>query len=106
MSNKKKNAPIVERDLMVFPPAIPFHPKPKKKADDEKEDETKTVTFKVTVGRGEDETNAQKTEWSFRVFEDGGDAEDKVNGVSALRSWQKPCTSTHLTRSIQCFNKH
>ncbi len=78
MSNKKKNAPIVERDLMVFPPAIPFHPKPKKKADDEKEDETKTVTFKVTLGRGEDETNAQKTEWSFRVFEDGGDAEDYV----------------------------
>lgn len=63
---------------MVFPPAIPFHPKPKKKADDEKEDETKTVTFKVTLGRGEDETNAQKTEWSFRVFEDDGDAEEYV----------------------------
>jgi hypothetical protein len=44
MSNKKKNAPIIERDLMVFLPAIPFHSKPKKKADDEKEDETKTVS--------------------------------------------------------------
>ena len=79
-NNKKKaNDNIVERDLMVFPPAIPFHPKPKKKkADDEKEDDTKTVTFKVTIGRGDDATKAEKTEWSFRVFEDGGDAEDYV----------------------------
>ena len=63
---------------MVFPPAIAFHPKPKKKADDDKDDETKTVTFKVTIGRGEDATKAEKTEWSFRVFEDGGDAEEYV----------------------------
>ena len=78
-NNKKKGGnPSVERDLMVFPPAIPFHPKAKKKADDEKEDETKTVTFKVTIGRGEDATKSEKTEWSFRVFEDGGDAEEYV----------------------------
>ena len=68
----------MERDLMVFPPAIPFHPKPKKKADDEKEDETKNVTFKVILSRGEDEEEIEKTEWLFRVFEDGGDAEDYV----------------------------
>jgi hypothetical protein len=37
-----------------------------------------SATFKVTLGRGEDETNAQKTEWSFRVFEDDGDAEEYV----------------------------
>jgi hypothetical protein len=75
---KKGGNPSVERDLMVFPPAIPFHPNAKKKADDEKEDETKTVTFKVTIGRGEDATKSEKTEWSFRVFEDGGDAEEYV----------------------------
>ena len=80
MSNQKnkKASPILEKDLMVFPPAIPFHPKPKKKADDEKEDETKNVTFKVILSRGEDEEEVEKTEWSFRVFEDGGDAEDYV----------------------------
>ena len=77
--NKKKGGnSSVERDLVVFPPAIPFHPTAKKKADDEKEDETKTVTFKVTIGRGEDATKSEKTEWSFRVFEDGGDAEEYV----------------------------
>lgn len=75
--NKKKGNINIEKDLMVFPPAIPFHPKAKKKADDEKEDETKNVTFKVAIGRG-DVTKAEKTEWSFRVFEDGGDAEDYV----------------------------
>jgi len=70
-NNKKKKGgnPIIEKDLMVFPPAIPFHPKAKKKADDDKEDETKTVTFKVAIGRGEDATKAERTEWSFRVFE-------------------------------------
>ena len=79
-NNKKKKGgnPIIKKDLMVFPPAIPFHPKAKKKADDDKEDETKTVTFKVAIGRGEDATKAERTEWSFRVFEDGGDAEDYV----------------------------
>ena len=76
--NSKKPAPVIEKDLMVFPPAIPFHPKPKKKADNEKEDETKNVTFKVILNRGEDEEEVEKTEWSFRVFEDGGDAEDYV----------------------------
>ena len=38
-----------EKDLLVFPPAIPFHPKPKKKADDER-DKSKFVTLEVPIG--------------------------------------------------------
>ena len=67
-----------EKDLLVFPPAIPFHPKPKKKADDER-DKSKFVTLEVPIGRGNTvSTNKDTTEWSFRVFDDGADAEDYV----------------------------
>ena len=68
-----------EKDLLVFPPAIPFHPKPNKKVEEMEKDKSKYVTYDVKIGRGEDETeDGETTQWSIRIFEDGGDAEDYV----------------------------
>jgi len=72
-----KVATTHEKDLLVFPPAIPFHPKPKKKAEEMEKDRSKYVTYGVKIGSDEDE-DGETTEWSIRVFEDGGDAEDYV----------------------------
>jgi len=65
-----------EKDLLVFPPAIPFHPKPNKKAEEMERDKSKYVTYDVKIGGDKDD--GETTEWSIRIFEDGGDAEDYV----------------------------
>ncbi len=69
----------MEKDLLVFPPAIPFHPKPKKNATElDEEEKDKFVTFVVGIGCGEDKKKPETTEWSFGVFEDEGDAQEYI----------------------------
>ena len=72
-----KVVPQSDENILVFPPAIPFHPKPKRKADDEG-DKSKYVKLDIPIGKENDATKAEKTEWSFRVLDDGADAEDYV----------------------------
>jgi len=60
-------------DLLVFPPAIPFHVK-KDKTKSKDDDKEKYAKFDVPFKNGESEDN---TEWSIKVFEEGS-AEDYV----------------------------